>query len=503
MGNQLFQLAFAERLAEALTASAVASFAAERTSSDSSPSHGITPLPRYRVVAVGSPDVALVSGLRAHGYLYADADPYDASDSSTSPLNRGAKKPVKIRSRCLSEVGADDGSASSNYRGPRFWLSDKPAYATSARKTGFPPFAAQIAALARRDAKGQQQPAVVGLKAAGDTWIGAWAVTNDGGRRDEMPVPYFPLWRPPRCVVTEGYFQEMGYYAAPGLPPSHETPENPRGSSSHVSQRQRGGVGKTPDGNGISTFPRVPRIVRAVAPPAVHDNINGSTARHRVTAVHIRRCEIGEKRKAGPGKGGKGGGGEYGKFLASSFYPALPLGYYLAAIGSSQAMCSSAAELPRGFFPRGKLVVVAPENCRKSAVVKGIAASFGISTMLGQSSGRSSIEVDFGRLRAAGSGGSRLVLSVGTFSWWAAWLASGDHPTSPVGEPISPSSIHVPHAGCQRRFRPFVLFGGHDARTAARATVSTYSPRRNPRSTGEIGAAKDGEKGVIWCANSH
>jgi hypothetical protein len=164
LGNQLFQLAFAERLALALTQHARA--AAGSTGITSDPAAANAPaatasskgLPMYRVVAVGHPDPALLPRLRALGLLYEDqqvlADTNQPSPTTPStnhersPGRDGRVAPPKPFARTREGRAAASRAAGRAARpsrcGSTATLSDLPTYATSARKTGLPPFVAQV-----------------------------------------------------------------------------------------------------------------------------------------------------------------------------------------------------------------------------------------------------------------------------------------------------------------------------------------------------------------------
>lgn len=186
LGNQLFQIAFAERLAHALTQHTLAAYNLQssktpaatvpKTTStattdsedaiDFNHPHHPERLSRYCVKVVGHPDSALLPRLRELGLLY-DFDHSKSKDNQHS-LNKPATNTSGLPS--IETMGIDPGAGLSapqrafarNREGRKAaaeaaeraaWpshcgniatLSDIPTYANSARKSGFPPFIAQV-----------------------------------------------------------------------------------------------------------------------------------------------------------------------------------------------------------------------------------------------------------------------------------------------------------------------------------------------------------------------
>jgi hypothetical protein len=169
--------------------------------------------------------------------------------------------------------------------------------------------------------------------------------------------------------------------------------------------------------------------------------------------------------------------------LAKGFYPTLPASYYLAALAelcgakrnkgadSSEPLMTKGIRVVKEVL-RGDVVIVTPSSCRKSPLVQSLVAAYpgqiflapsptktrpknqrvspGVSDV--KSSDGSGVAHDFALLRGAPSA---LVLSVGTFGWWAAWLRAGDQHGHQGRGVDAARSLHVPLAGCQRRFVPF------------------------------------------------
>ena len=349
---------------------------------------------------------------------------------------------------------------------------------------------------------------------ANNAWVGAWG-------NDDVTSSGFALSRPPRCVRTKGYFQELAYYMDYSEGDGRKSTRN-----SDYDNRIN-----DDDHNGdFSWFPPVPSLMAAVAPPALHSvSTEQSTSSMRTSVpgdfdnalnapliLHIRRCKKSRvSARTVFGNLSRGNSAPQlnalDRALSSGFYPALPLEYFskaireadaIAADGRSRQESESTAPAIRQEKP---ILIVTPDNCRRSPVVSSLLSAYpnraqlastaalaAVSSAPRLSSSRnikrdprplskqtiaSSAATDFGLLRGGASNGGGLILSVGTFSFVAAWLALDDNyrrqeRNSPHSElstkrggsssairrrninTFGPTSVHMPLAGCQRRFVP-------------------------------------------------
>ncbi len=185
----------------------------------------------------------------------------------------------------------------------------------------------------------------------------------------------------------------MGYYITPGPPDG--TPDALFSQMNFTGGNDRGFLFRA---RRTRTFPSVPNIALLVAPPVI-----AFKPEHDVV-VHIRRCDA-----------------ESEVSLSRGFYPALPLSYYVEAIDSFKKTSRCTSRVTEEEMDIDVTVlVVAPQNCWKSPLVRKLMAIYrGRLTLSGESpivsSQSSNATVDFGSLRGARKS---LVLSVGTFSWY-------------------------------------------------------------------------------------
>jgi hypothetical protein len=264
-------------------------------------------------------------------------------------------------------------------------------------------------------------------------------------------------------VRTQGYFQELGYYmdytgddAGSGIEDDDDDDDN------------------------LSWFPPVPSLVTAVAPPALRSaagvfptsNDDLRAAAGAPSVVHVRRCEKSGESISSSVPGRAEAASE--RVLSSGFYPALPAEYYLAALREADDIAKRHRHSgSSNTGDDGPVVIVAPENCRRSPLVAALLAAYpGRARLAAAEATETSVATDFGLLRGGAVGGG-LVLSVGTFSFVAAWLALDDNRqrvnrrrhhisaedgsgsgSEDGGGSFGPRSVHMPLAGCQRRFVP-------------------------------------------------
>lgn len=187
LGNQLFQIAFAERLARALTQHARATYAlrasdAPSTTFSTAPNFADASTfesythedfqPTYRVKVVGHPDPALLPRLRELGLLYSAG--HGTKSNGTQPLldetmseqipssetvayytnaEPSVFQEIFARTREGRKAAAEaaERAAWPSRCGSIATLSDIPTYAASARKSGYPPFVAQVPLFTHRE----------------------------------------------------------------------------------------------------------------------------------------------------------------------------------------------------------------------------------------------------------------------------------------------------------------------------------------------------------------
>ena len=348
LGNQLFQIAFAERLA-AVTPRVKTSAA----KSD------------LQLRIVGSLDPAIDRGVLKPFMYSGDADldrkiilpsRCTATYISQSPIDTLL---LSMSKSAVASVVIHDRNVSAAV-GPGVIISDKPSYATSARKTGFPPFVFQLLLLATslRSSK-----------------------SNIG------------------CVTLDGWFQEIGYYynkqndAKLPTPPIIASSAAPRELSSEMLQQ----------------------IVME----------SGQTLKYSkpATVIHVRRCEDLTKKLRQSN--------DHQRTLQKMFYPSLPVQYYFKAMSYL------------GNIKQALVLVVTPPTCRQSHLVQEL-LSFQNATVRLIGSKSMPAATHFAFIRSAGNNGIPIVLSVGTFSWWLAWLTEDF------------TKISVPLIGCQRHHTPLI-----------------------------------------------
>jgi len=320
---------------------------------------------------------------------------------------------------------------------------------------------------------------------------------------------------PPRCVRTKGYFQELAYYM-----------DYSAGIFEEGTEKNNDGERFNIDNDDSSWFPPVPPLTAAVAPPALQracaesptpsphpaavlKDLHTGTTGMAPVILHVRRCGQSHGSKTKHRNTAKSSAKTSERALLSGFYPALPLEYYLKAIREADVIAGAEEGSSESTT---SILIITPENCRRSPVVSALFAAYpkraqlasSVSTLaavapeslMSSRASRSrttsrtfeqdsrsaskqkvapSSATDFGLLRGGAANGGSLILSVGTFSFVAAWLALDDNnrtlkqnhkylelSTKEMASDsrrrhkanIGPSSVHMPLAGCQRRFVP-------------------------------------------------
>ena len=383
LGNQLFQLAFAETLVAAAP-----------------------PPLDAKLRIVGAPDAALNSTV-LFPFMYRPspargmAADKQVDDDKTSRCVAPEGPLSEIDELLLTFSSASASAVSGGIGG--VVISDKPSYAVSASKTGFPPFVYQLLLLS--------------------------AVISPSSTMTRI-----------RCITLDGYFQEMGYYYY-----------------------------QTFQENTDNLLPSPPELAARAAPPLLLP-IRGSSA----VVVHVRRCEKARS------------------FVGKKWYPALPKSYYHAAMRATRNFSdASSSTAPLA-------IVVTPPQCRKSGIVQSLLAMKNTSVELADDAWSTAAD-HFSILRSAAALKIPLVLSVGTFSWWACWLGvtlrfpSLTAASGPRNTNAAVPSVGIPLAGCQMRHMPLVHNGAVRSMTHASET-----PRASSTSKQQLGDEQSEEHRFLY-----